>query len=394
MPSMPHRLAREQTAGLIVGAVALIACGIGLFFVPAQVFISWLFAFVFWVGLSLGCLTAAMMHYLTGGRWGNPARRILEAGYMTLPLLAVLFVPLLFGLHTLYPWARPDEVIHDKVLQQKVIYEHPTGFIVRAIFFFAVWIIIATRLRTWSLQQDDIANVSPTLKLRALSGPAIAIVPLTVTFALIDWVMSIEPAWYSTIFGVILLAGQFLAAIAFVTSVLVGARGYAPFEQYLAEHGPKCFHDLGSLLLSFVMFWTYVAFSQLLVTYSGNQPHEIGWYLRRIAGDWKWLLVFITAFHFFVPFFLLLFRGVKRNLAALKLIALVLLFVHVLYIFWVIEPSFYRDGIHIHWTDFAAWFGIGGFWLAAFDANLKRHPLLTKSMDQLSALTPNPSHAR
>jgi hypothetical protein len=336
-------------------------------------FVSYLFAYVFWFGLTLGCFNAAMIHYLTGGRWGNVTRRFLEAGFMTLPLMALLFVPLLFGLHELYPWAKPESVAADKILQQKAGYENATGFLLRTVLFFVVWISIAGRLRRWSLRQDNSADVTPTVRLRALSGPANVIVPLTATFAFVDWIMSTEAAWFSTVFGVILLAGQLLAAFAWIILLLAWFRSRSPFRETVVENH---FHDLGNLLLTFVMFWTYVAFSQFLIIYSGDQPHEITWYLHRIAGNWKWLVALIAVFHFLAPFFLLLFRQIKQNIAALATIAALVFVAHAGEIFWMIAPTFYPNGLRLHWTDPAAWIGIGGIWTAIFIGNLKRHPLL------------------
>ncbi|HEX9047281.1 MAG TPA: hypothetical protein VF988_09665 [Verrucomicrobiae bacterium] len=388
MIAIPALLQRGQKACLAVGLLLALACAMGLIFMPRPMLVSWLFSFVFWLGLSLGCLNVAMVHYLTGGRWGDATRRIFEAAYMTLPLMAILFVPLLFGLRELYPWAQPTEVLHNKILQARAAYNTPIAFTLRALFFFGIWVALAVRLRSWSLQQDLAREAGPTIRMRAWSGPGIVVVPLTITFALVDWVMSLEAEWYSTIFGVILLAGQFLAALAFATIILAVLRRAEPFATHFVQ-GPteKTFHDLGNLLLTFVMFWTYVAFSQLLIIYSGNQPHEIGWYLRRIGGSWKVLIGLVAAFHFFVPFCLLLLRAAKTNITSLTAIAAMLFLVHALEIFWVIAPEFYPHGISVHWTDFAAWLGIGGLWLAVFVGNLNRHPLLPLPPAQLNPPT-------
>jgi hypothetical protein len=391
MNGIETRLHRPQMASFAGGLFFLMLSFIGAG--TAAFFVSWLWSFVFWTGLSLGCLNAAMMHSLAGGRWGNVTRRFFEAGFMTLPLMAILFIPILFGLHQLYPWARPEQVAADPLLRQKTHYENFTGFLLRAIFFFGVWILIATKLRRWSLQQDTTADVAPTVKMRTLSGPGIVVVPLTVTFAMVDWVMSIEPAWFSTVFGVILLAGQVLVALAFAILLLFwlngGEPGVSHFEK--CDH-QKAFHDLGNLLFAFVMFWTYVAFSQVLIIYAGNQPHEIGWYLRRIFGNWKWIAGMVAAFHFLVPFSLLLFRAVSENIRALGLIAALLFLVHALEIFWVMAPTFYRGGIAIHWTDFAVWLGMGGLWLGIFFRNLKRHPLIAQNHPQMETATPKTAH--
>ena len=367
---------RFRTAALVTGILFSIAGLAGALFDRHAFFVSWLFAFLFWTGLTIGCLIVAMMHYLTGGRWGNVTRRFLEAGYMTLPLMAVAFVPLLFGLHELYPWARPEAVADDKILQQKIAYENFPGFVLRAILFFGVWNLFAFKLRKHSLQQDATDDPSPTIRLRALSGPGIVLVPLIMTFAAVDWIMSIEPAWFSTIFGVILLAGQVLVALAFIVVLLARLQSHPHFR---AVTTPKHFHDLGSLLLAFVMFWTYVAFSQFLVIYSGNQPHEIGWYLHRVGGTWPWLIGLIAVCHFFAPFFLLLFRAIKTNTRALVAIAATIFAAHVLEMFWIIMPTFYPAGFTVHWTDTAAWLGIGGMWLAVFFSQLDGHPLLARN---------------
>jgi hypothetical protein len=370
------KLNRLLKISFVTGVLFLILCCVGAAFHPREFFVSWLFSFIFWIGLTLGCLNAAMIHHLTGGRWGFAARRFLEAGFMTLPLMAIFFVPILFGLHELYPWARPEEIASDKILQQKVIYENFSGFLIRAIFFFGIWILIATRLRKWSLQQDETTGITPTVKMRTLSGSGIVIVPLAATFAFVDWLMSIEPAWFSTIFPLIILIGQILTAFAFVSILLAWFYRQTPFREIVA---PAHFQDLGNFLLTFVLFWTYISFSQFLIIYSGNQPHEIGWYLHRIAGNWKWIVAFIALFHFFAPFFLLLLRAVKKNAQRLAAIAILIFFAQAAEIFWTIAPTFYPNEIQIHLTDFAAWLGIGGIWLAVFSFNLKRHPLLAKN---------------
>lgn len=370
------KINRSQKISFAIGILFLILCGVGVTFEPREFFISYLIAFIFWIGLTLGCFNAAMIHYLTGGRWGNATRRFLEAGFMTLPLMALFFIPIIFGLHDLYGWARPDAVAADKILQKKALYENFYGFLIRAILFFGISTFIATLLRKWSLQQDQTTEVAPTIRLQKLSGPGIVLIPLLTTFMFVDWIMSIEPAWFSTVFGVVLLSGEILNTFAFVIILLAWFQLHSPFREIVTD---KYFHDLGNLLLAFVMFWTYVAFSQFLIIYSGNQPHEIGWYLHRIAGNWKWLAAFIAVFHFFIPFFLLLFRSAKKNVRTLATVAVLIFTVHALEIFWVIAPTFYHEKVKIHWTDFAAWFGIGGIWLGVFAANLKRHPLLARN---------------
>jgi len=209
--------------------------------------------------------------------------------------------------------------------------------------------------------------------MRTLSGPALVIYPLTGTLAFVDWVMSMEPDWYSTMFPVIVFIGQILTAFAFGILMLAWLGKFEPLSKLPLT--PQ-FHQLGNLLLAFVVFWTYVSFGQFLIVWAGNLPHEIGWYLHRIAGHWKWVIGFLALFHFFLPFFLLLFRVTKRNPKNLVILAAMVFAAHVVDIFWMITPSLYTDGIHVSWLDFASLFGIGGLWLAMFIAMLKRAPLL------------------
>lgn len=370
------RFDRLQRAGFAVGVLGLLLCALGAALNARQFFISYLVGYTFWIGLSLGCLGVAMIHHLTGGRWGFVTRRFLEAGYMTLPLMALLFVPLFFGLHELYPWARPEAVAASETLQKKQIYLNVPGFAARAVFFMAVWLVMAVCLRRWSLRQDATSDSTPTLRMRALSGPGIVIYPLTATFAFVDWIMSIEPKWYSTIFLVIVMIGQILTAFAFITVLLARVRDLPPFREVVTA---KHFHDLGNLLLAFVIFWTYVSFSQLLIIYSGNLPREIDWYLCRIAGGWKWIIGALALFHFFAPFLLLLFRTVKRGGNRVAGVAAMIFCAHVVEVFWIVEPSFFRASVHVHWLDFAAVLGLGGCWIGVFSANLKRRALLPRN---------------
>jgi hypothetical protein len=385
------KIDRLGMAGLSLGLAGLVACGFGAWPNLRQFFISYLVGYVFWLGLSLGCLGVAMMHHLTGGRWGFVTRRFLEAGYMTLPLMALMFVPLLLGLRSLYPWARPDAMVASEVLRHKAMYLNIPGFCARTLIFMAIWLTMAFCLRRWSLQQDATSSPEPTIRMRALSGPGIVIYPVTGTFAFIDWVMSTEPDWYSTIFLVIVLIGQILSAFSFITVLLFWFKDDAPFRQVVTR---THFHDLGNLLLSFVVFWTYVSFSQLLIIYSGNLPHEINWYLHRIAGGWKGIVWLLVLFHFFVPFFLLLFRVMKQNAARLAVIAALIFFVHAVEGFWLVEPGFFPGGLHVHWLDFTAWAGLGGVWLAAFLWSLKRHPLLPVNDPRIEYSLAEPANAK
>jgi hypothetical protein len=370
------RLSGLQTKALIAGLLGLGFCVVGAFANSKQFFISYLFGYLFWLGVALGCLGFLMVHHLTGGRWGFAIRRFYEAAIMTLPLMALLFVPVCFGLHDLYSWADPQAVAADPVLRHRSAYMNAPAFIIRAALFFVIWVTIASLLNKWSFQQDGIREVEPTRKLRTLSGPGIALYPLTATFVLVDWVLSLEPNWYSTMFLVLIVIGQMLAGLAFGIMLLAWLSKTKPIADVATT---THFHHLGMLLLAFVMLWTYLAFGQLLVIYSGNLPQEIGWYLHRIAGDWKLIVWFLFLFHFLIPFFLLLSRDLKRNVPALTAIAGVIFFAHIVNTYWLVAPSFNQTGIRLHWLDFAAPVGVGGIWMAAFTKRLKSRPLLVRN---------------
>ena len=307
---------------------------------PEQFFFSYLYGYLFWLGLSLGCFMVAMIHQLTGGRWGYPTRRFLEAGYLVLPLMLVLLIPVLLGLHELYPWARPAEVAAEKALRERHVYLNAWAYTARQVFFLLVWIWMAWCLRKWSLQQDTTADAAPTRKARALSGPGLVIYSLLGTFAYVDWIMSLENDWYSTMFAVIVLIGQILTAFAFVIVLLTLFRHEPPIAQALTR---THYHHLGNLLLTFVLFWTYVSFGQLLIIYSGDLPQELEWYLHRIAGSWKWVIAVIGLFHFFLPFFLLLFRTVKKNIGSLTTLAALLFVAHLVDTYWLVMPTLTRE---------------------------------------------------
>jgi hypothetical protein len=367
------KLNRFRSIALVIGVIGLVLCVVGAFTNTPQFFVSYLFGCLFWLGLALGCLGVAMIHHLTGGRWGDVIRRFLEAGFMTLPVMALLFIPVFFGLKHLYPWAQPATVAQDSILQHRQAYLNPAMFIVRAVVAFLIWVIMAWFLRKWSLRQDSTKNVEPTRRLRSLSGPGIVIYPLTATFVYVDWIMSLEVHWYSTMFVVIICIGQILTAYAFAIILLTWFSKYKPLSEVVT---PTHFHHLGNLLLTFVMFWTYVSFGQLLIIWSGNLPDEIVWYLHRIANGWKGIVWFLFLFHFFLPFFILLFRASKRNPRKLVILASIIFVAHLVSVFWMVTPSLFPNGIHVSWLDFAAPIGIGGIWIATFISQLKGPSLI------------------
>ena len=364
---------RARRISFAIGLAALVACALGSTIDRREFFLSYLFGFLFWLGIALGCSGFLMVHHLTGGRWGYPIRRFFEGAISTLPFLAALFVPLFFGLPQLYPWATAANIAADKVLQHKHAYMNAPLFVVRTIIFFAIWILLARLLIKWSAQQDATRSVEPTKKLRELSGPGLVIYPTTVTFAFVDWVMSMEADWYSTVFPLLICIGQMLSALAFIILLLAWHGPRSSLGEILSK---ETFHHLGNLLLTFTMLWAYLAYAQLIVIWSGDLPHEISWYLHRIAGGWRVIAFALLIFHFFGPFFLLLFRQTKRRTEFLVAIAVIIFLAHIADVWWVVAPSLYRNGFHASWMAPLAWIGIGGIWLAIFFWRLETRPLV------------------
>jgi hypothetical protein len=359
---------------LVTGGVALALCLVGAFLDPPQFFRSYLTAYVFWLGVPLGCLGLLMVHHLVGGTWGFVIQRPLESALRTFPVMALLFVPLFFGLADLYVWARPEVVREDALLQQKAVYLNVPFFIARAVLYFAVWITVAQRLTRWSGEQDQIrADRTLVERLQTLSAPGLVLYGLTVTFSSIDWVMSVEPKWYSSIYGMIFMVSHGLTGLAFV----IGAVYFLSRREPLAKVSlPWVLQDLGNLLLALVMLWAYTSFSQFLIIWIENLRHEIPWYLHRLAGGWGVIAVLLVVLQFALPFLLLLSRSVKRKTGALFVVAVLIAAMHLMEMWWFIAPTFHPEGFALHWTTVLAPLGIGGLWLGAFLGQLRRRPLL------------------
>jgi hypothetical protein len=357
--------------------VATGLCVVGYFVHPEQFFRSYLMAYMFWLGVVMGCLAILMMHYLVGGRWGLVIQRLLEAGTRLLPLILVLFIPIIFGIPTLYAWARPaGDAQHELSALQQVYLQVPF-FLARAGLYFAVWLVLAFFLNRWSRQQehapDPLVIRIRQRRLGLLSGGGLVLYGLTMTFAAVDWLMSLEPQWFSTAYGLVVITGQLLVAMAFAILVMAWL---SRDEPYASVASPELWRDLGNLLLAFVMLWAYIAFSQFLIIWSGDLPEENRWYLHRAHGGWNWVAVALVVLHFAVPFVLLLSRQITRRAQPLATVAAVLFGIHLVDAFWLVMPSFFPSQLHVHWLDIVLPIAMGGFWLATFLWQLQRRSLL------------------
>jgi hypothetical protein len=346
---------------LAVGVLAIVACVVGWAIDPILFFRSYLASFVFWVGLALGSLGVLMMQYVTGGRWGRILQRPLESAALTLPLLAILLIPILVGMHDLYPWTNADVMAADPVLQKKQVYLNVPFFIGRQIAYFVIWIAFAWLLDRWAKEWNRTEQPRYQWRLEHLSAAGMFVLAATITLAIVDWVMSLEPRWYSTIYAIVYIAGELLAGFAFaIPAVILLSPNYS--ESLSARR----FRDMGNLLLTFVMLWAYCSFSQYLLIWSGNLREEITWYLPRTTGSWGIVALVLIGFHFFVPFFLLLFRDLKQSRKILSALAIFLLLMRLVDVFWFVKPAFPAGEPIFNWMDAASFVGIGGIWLALF----------------------------
>jgi hypothetical protein len=350
------------------GALAAGAAGLALALIAAlfdrrQFFRSYLVAFLFWIGLPVGCWALLMLHHLVGGRWGFMIQRPLEAAARTFPVMAVLFLPVVFGLRELYPWAAPGTAETDPFIQEKSSYLNTPFFLARAAFYFAVWFGWGRLLHRWSVDQDRTGDPSYTIRLQNWSGVGLLLYGLTVTFSAIDWAMSLEPHWYSTIYGALFMVGDGLAALSFAIVIAFFLSAREPLSH--VAH-PDRFHDLGNLLLALVMLWAYLSFSQFLIIWWANLKEEVPWYLSRTEGGWEIVALVLIAFKFALPFLLLLSRAAKRRARVLAGIALWVLVMHWVDLVWIVAPAFHPGDLDAHWLDLAAFAGIGGLWLGAF----------------------------
>lgn len=389
---------RYQFFALIAAAVGIIGSLVVAFAFGAvpRLFVSYLIGYVFWVGISIGSLGILMVQHVAGGAWGVTIRRILESSAWTIPLMAILFIPILidvFATHHLYEWTHMEAVNQDPILSSKKGYLNPGFFAARAIVYFVIWGSYAFFLNRWSSRQDETFDPVYENKMRVWSGPGIVIFALTVTFASVDWVMSLDPHWYSTIFGILFIGGWGLTALSFTIIVLALLARTEPLARILK---PSHFHDLGKLLLAFVMLWSYFSISQLLIIWSGNLPEEIPWFLRRLRGGWQNVSIALVLLNFGLPLLLLLSRDIKRNSRSLIYVALLVFIMRFVDVFYLIAPEFYRvrvdySRLAIHPLDILITVGLGGVWLWWFLGQLKKRAILPPG-DPLIEKTLHPKH--
>ncbi len=404
----PRRLEDYGRFALLASGAAWALMFVGLiigFFVHGQmtqVFRTYLTAYMLWLGLTLGCLALTMLHHLVGGGWGMLARRISEAAMSRLPLMFLLFIPILLGRHQLFPWANPDQVAADPILQGKADYLNTWFWLLRIVLYFVIWIVLASNLRRWSHEQDAQTNPKATEKMASMSAPGLLLFFLTVTFTAVDLIMSREPHWYSTVIGLLIAVGMGLSGLTFIITMIalivqeelivhqpraadLLTTEAKPFSNFVS---PARLNDLGNLMLTLVILWAYMDLAQLIVIWMGNTSEDIPWYTQRgmdalRPNDWRWYGLALVVLHFFVPFFILLIKENKRKLTVLGVLALAVLILRHLDMIWLFAPTVTTAdapesavGGWASWMDIVAPIAIGGLWFNGFVRELESHPLI------------------
>ncbi len=362
-----------RTKAFAVGVVCLAVTLIEFFINPTQFFRSYLFGEVFWLGIGLSCMGLLMFQHLVSGRWGMVLRRSLESSARTLPWMALFFIPVILGMRYLYVWTHASAVAADPILQQKAAYLNSPFFIIRQVIYFGLWIALTLILTRLSSKQDETADPDLVRKMRNVSGPGLVIYGFTVTFAGFDWVLSLEPHYFSTIYGMMFVITEAVGGMSFITLVAYFLSRREPFSEIFR---PGRFHDFGNLLFVFTMLWAYLSFSQYLITWAGNLQNEIPWYIWRTDRQWAPIALALVIFHFAVPFLLLLQRFVTFRRRYLAWVAGLLFVMSTIDLFWIMVPSYEKAGPQFHWTDWVALIGLGGIFVGIFASQLMKRPLM------------------
>ncbi len=365
--------ARWQRLALFAGLLGLVVSAAGGVFFPAAFFRAYLAAYTFYVGLGLGALVILMIYHLTGGAWGYLLRRPLEAAARTLPLLAVLFTPIACDLPALYPWARPAEVAASERLRHKAVYLNEPFFWGRAAGYFVLWCLWVWLFTHWSRRQDRTGDPRIVGWGTRAAGLCLLTYGITVTFASVDWVMSLQPHFRSTIFGPLVASGHLVSAMALAILVFAAVADRPEVQQVLSR---QALNDVGNMQFTFLVIWGYMVYFQFMLIWITDLPDEVIWYIPRSRNGWQWVALALLALHLALPFLLLLLRDVKQHLPSLTRVAGLILFMQLVFDYYQVLPAFPGQPVYEHWLDFFTPLGIGGVWLAAYLWQLQRFPLM------------------
>jgi hypothetical protein len=365
-------IVRFQRPALVIGVIGLAVSAIGWFIDPQEFFRGYLSSYVFWFSIVAGALAVLMLQYTTGGEWGLMIRRPLGAAARTMIWMAIFFIPIAIGMKYLYPWMNVEWARHDAVVSQKLAYLNWKRFGIFTIVYFGAWILWAWRIRALSLKFYEDRSPYTDLSRRRWAAAGLPMIVLTLTFASIDWLMSLEPRWSSTMYGITFVVGCGLSAFAIVTFFLARLATTGAMQGILK---PTHLRDLGNLMLAFVMFFAYTSFSEFLLIWYANLREEIPHYVVRMHGVWGAIAVTIIIFHFFLPFFLLLMRPIKDRAETIAVVTVIILVMRYVAIYWLIAPSWY-DTFHYSLWSLTSLIGIGGVWIWAFIEQLKGQTII------------------
>jgi len=380
-PELRAELRRWRTRALTAGVLGTAVSAQGFFAAgPTQFYRSYLWSYLYVVALTIGPLAWLMLQYVTGGAWGLVIRRACEAATRTLPLVLAMFLPVVIGINNLYPWAHAALVNADPLLKHKAPYLNVPFFLGRAAVYFAGWMFLAWWFNRWSLKEDTDGHAAVHGKMSRMAGPGLLFWGFSVTFMSVDWILSVDPKWFSTIFGMLFMVNQALTSMAFLIALLVLLYGQRPMLQVLT---PRHLHDLGKFLLAMVMVWAYFSFSQFLIIWAGNLPEEIPWYLTRLNHGWQYIGLALVVGHFALPFALLLSRDLKRNFKLLASIAAFILAMRLVDLYWLVTPSFRKSGFGVSYLDITIPVGLVGLWLGYFLTQLEKRPLMPPNATHL-----------
>lgn len=365
-------VARMQMPALVLGIIGVAGSAFGFFTDPQTAFRAWVAPFIFWFLIAAGSLAVLCLQYTTGGEWGVLIRRPLGAAARTIPLFLVFGLPIAFGLSHIYQWANPEIVAHDALLQKKQLWLNPQGWMIRAVVYFALWTLWAWRIRVLSNEFAKSRSPYTELSRRKWAASGLLMFVLSITFASVDWVMSLEPKWYSTMYGISFTIGAGLSAFAFVTFFLTTISQTKAMEGILK---PMHFRDLGNLMLAFTMLWAYTNFSQFLLVWYGNIKEETPYYLKRMHHGWGIISAALILFHFFLPFFMLLMRNIKDRPQTIAVVTIIVLAMRFVDAYWLVGPAYYEH-FSVSWITIFAFLAIGGLWLFTFIWQLKGQTII------------------
>ena len=342
---------------------------------------TYLVSFAFWLSVALGGLFFVLLQHLTRAGWSVVVRRVAEAIAANVHLMFLLVVPVLLGMHHLYHWSHADAVAHDPILAGKAGFLNPTFFTVRVVIYFLIWSVLAWFFFRTSVKQDASGDPALTLRMERVSAPGMILFALSLNFAAFDLLMSLDPHWFSTIFGVYYFAGSVVVFCALMPILMVWLQSTGRLRHALTrEH----YHDFGKLLFAFTVFWAYIAFSQYMLIWYAHLPEETGWFLKRQTGSWVWVSLGLLFGHFVVPFLILISRLFKRRPGLLALAGAWMIVMHWIDMYWLAGPEFSPTGPHVGVVDVLVFFGMGGLFFLVWALRLRRHPLVPERDPRLA----------